>query len=178
MPYMIFLRPSCGTKQMKIMVEYSTIMSIHLLYLRTMEKETKTYDSPYVGCLGGAAYQKMIIDLEATLKKYGLKITAAEYMILRALYSSDGLQQCEISQMIGKDKASISRSVSVLTKKGYVRQEQVSYKCCRVWLTQLAQSQKPLIMKIAAERHTALLVIASPTDIEAFVKVLKAIVND
>ena len=152
-------------------------MRVHLLYLRTMEKETKTYDSPYVGCRVGSAYQKMMIDLEAALKREGLKITGAEYMILRALYSSDGLQQCEISQMIGKDKASISRSVTALTKKGYIRQEQVSYKCCRIWLTEFAQRQKSGIMSIAAARHKALNDLAKPSDIESFVKVLKAIVN-
>lgn len=141
-----------------------------------MENE-KTYDMPYVGCLLGAAFQRLTTQLEAVLKREGLGITSAEYMILRALYSRDGLQQCEIVDMIGKDKSSICRSVSALAKKKLVNTEPVSYKCIKVWLTDKAQEIRPQIMQIAAERHQALLDLASTKDIEVFVKVLKAILN-
>ena len=141
-----------------------------------MENE-KTYDMPYVGCLMGSAFQRLTVQLEAALKREGLGITAAEYMILRALYSRDGLQQCEIVDMIGKDKSSICRSVSALAKKNLVNTEPVSYKCIRVWLTEKARKIQPQVMLIAAERHQALLNLATSKDIEAFVRVLKAIVN-
>lgn len=141
-----------------------------------MENE-KTYDMPYVGCLMGSAFQRLTTQLEATLKRDSLGITSAEYMILRALYSRDGLQQCEIVDMIGKDKSSICRSVSALAKKELVNTEPVSYKCIKVWLTDKARKIRPQIMQIAAERHQALRDLASTKDIETFVKVLKAILN-
>ena len=141
-----------------------------------MENE-KTYDMPYVGCLMGSAFQRLTVQLEAALKREGLGITAAEYMILRALYSRDGLQQCEIVDMVGKDKASISRSVSALAKKSLVRTEAVRYKCIRVWLTDKARKIQPLVIQIADERHQALLKLAPDKDIKAFVRVLKAIMN-
>ena len=141
-----------------------------------MENE-KTYDMPYVGCLMGSAFQRLTVQLEAALKREGLGITAAEYMILRALYSRDGLQQCEIVDMVGKDKSSICRSVSALVKKNLVRTETISYKCIRVWLTDKARKIRPQVMLIATERHQALLNLATPNDIEAFVRVLKAIVD-
>ena len=141
-----------------------------------MENE-KTYDMPYVGCLIGSAFQRLTVQLEAALKREGLGISAAEYMILRALYSRDGLQQCEIVDMVGKDKSSICRSVSALTKKDLVRTEPVSYKCIRVWLTDKAREIQARVMQIAEERHQALLDLATPKDIEAFVRVLKAIMN-
>ena len=137
----------------------------------------KTYDMPYVGCLMGSAFQRLTVRLEAALKREGLGITAAEYMILRALYSQDGLQQCEIVDMVGKDKSSICRSVSALAKKDLVRTEPVSYKCIRVWLTDKAREIRPQVMLIADERHQALLNLATPKDIEAFVRVLKAILK-
>lgn len=141
-----------------------------------MENE-KTYNTPYVGCLMGAAFQRLNNQLEDTLKRVGVGITAAEYMILRALYSRDGLQQCEIVEIVGKDKSSICRSVSALAKKGLVRTEAVSYKCIRVWLTEKAREIEPKVMKTADERHQALLKLASPKDIGAFVRVLKAIIE-
>lgn len=137
----------------------------------------KKYDMPYVGCLIGSAFQRLTVQLEAALKRKGLGITAAEYMILRALYSRDGLQQCEIVEMIGKDKSSICRSVASLSKKGFVDTESVSFKCIRVWLTDKAKETEPLIMRIAAERHQALVELAPSKDIESFVRVLKAIVD-
>ena len=139
-----------------------------------MEDE-KTYDMPYVGCLMGSAFQRLTVQLEAALKREGLGITSAEYMILRALYSRDGLQQCEIVDMVGKDKSSICRSVSALAKKNLVITEPVSYKCIRVWLTDKARDIQPKVMKIAEERHEALLKLAPQKDIEAFVRVLNAI---
>ena len=141
-----------------------------------MENE-KTYEMPCVGCLMGSAFQRLTVQLEAALKREGLEITSAEYMILRALYSRDGLQQCEIVDMVGKDKSSICRSVSTLAKKDLVITEPISYKCIRVWLTDKAREIRPKVMLIADERHQALLNIATPKDIEAFVRVLKAIMN-
>ena len=141
-----------------------------------MENE-KTYDMPYVGCMMGSAFQRLTLQLEAALKREGLGITSAEYMILRALYSRDGLQQCEIVDLVGKDKSSICRSVSALAKKDLVITEPVSYKCIRVWLTDKAREIQPKVMQIAEERHKALLKLAHQKDIEAFVRVLKAIMN-
>ncbi len=99
-------------------------------------------------------------------------------MILRALYSNDGLQQCEICDMVGKDKASICRSVSALNKKGLIATEPVSHKCIRVWLTEKAQEIKPQIMKIADQRHKALLSLASEAEIEVFTRILNSIVKE
>ncbi len=141
-------------------------------------EDKKTYGMPYVGCLVGAAFQKMISQLETALKQDNLAITAGEYMILRALYSQDGLQQCEICDMVGKDKASICRSVSALNKKGLISTEPISHKCIRVWLTENAQEIKPQIMKIADQRHRALLSHASEAEIEVFTKILNSIVKE
>ncbi|MDE6548874.1 MAG: MarR family winged helix-turn-helix transcriptional regulator, partial [Muribaculaceae bacterium] len=83
----------------------------------------------------------------------------------------------EIVDMVGKDKSSICRSVSVLAKKNLVITEPVSYKCIRVWLTDKAREIQPKVMQIAEERHEALLKLASQKDIEAFVRVLTAILK-
>lgn len=141
-----------------------------------MENE-KTYDMPYVGCLLGSAFQRLTTQLDAVLKREGLGITSAEYMILRALYSKDGLQQCEIVDMVGKDKSSICRSISILAKKELIRTEPISYKCIKVWLTGKALQIQPQILKIAKERHDELLNLTTDKDLEVFVRVLKAIVN-
>lgn len=137
-----------------------------------------TYEKPYIGCLVGTAFQRLTSQLENALKEASLDITASEYMILRALYSTDGLQQCEIADMVGKDKGSVSRSVSGLVRKGLVRTEQVSYKCCRVWLSECASAIRGKIMDIAARRHEALLSMISEKDVATFVNVLRKIISE
>ena len=130
-----------------------------------------------MGCLIGTAFQRLTTQLETALKAAGLKITSAEYMILRALYSQDGLQQCEIAGMVGKDKASVSRSVTALAGKELVRSEQISHKCCRVWLTAKGREIETRIMTIADERHKALTDLVSREDLEAFQRVLNSIIK-
>ncbi len=141
-------------------------------------EDKKIYEIPYVGCLVGAAFQKMVSQLETALKQEGLGVTAGEYMILRALYFHDGLQQCEICSMVGKDKASICRSVAALDKKGLIKTEPISHKCIRIWLTDKANEIRPRIMRIANDRHTALLSLASEKEIEIFTKILNSIIKE
>ncbi|MDE6755330.1 MAG: MarR family transcriptional regulator [Muribaculaceae bacterium] len=143
-----------------------------------MKKENMTYETPFLGCLVGAAFQKLTSELEMALKAYSLNISASEYMVLRALFTSDGLQQCQIAEMVGKDKAAVSRCVAALVKKELVRSEQVSYKCCKAWLTEKSLALKPQIMNIAFERHKALLNLASDSEIQGFISVLNKIVKD
>ena len=146
-------------------------------YIDRMMKETPHIESPAVGCLIGKAYQILLSQLADALKKEGLEITTTEYLVLRALYCSEGIQQCEIAAMTGKDKASICRCVSSLEKKGLVRTESVSYKCLRVYLSNLAREIKPRIIKVANMRHQALTDLTTPEDMEIFVSILEKVVS-
>ena len=132
---------------------------------------------PCIGCRLGSAYQRLIGQLDEALRRHGLGITSGEYLILRSLFSTDGLQQCEIADMVAKDKSSVSRSVAALVRKGLVRTEPVSYKCNKVWITDKARDIKPSIMLVADERHEALCRLAPHDDLEAFARVLEAILK-
>lgn len=140
-------------------------------------KHSETYDMPYVGCMMGSAFLRLIGQLDEALKRRHLHVTAGEYMILRALYTHDGLQQCEIAEMVGKDKSSVCRSVAAMVRKGLVETQPVSYKCVRVRLARKAIEIRPQIMEVAEERHKALETLVAPADLEAFCRVLKAILD-
>ncbi len=133
---------------------------------------------PYVGCLVGTAFQKMTNQLDEALKAANINLSTPEYMILRALYSRDGLQQCEIGDMVGKDKAAVSRTVRSLAAKDFVRTETLSRKCCRVWLTEDGRSIETAVMRVAAARHSALQRLAPEEDIETFIRVLQTIITE
>ncbi len=132
---------------------------------------------PNIGCLIGAAYQQQLSGLSAALAAKGLDITPMEYLVLRCLYTHDGMQQCDISTLIGKDKAGVSRCISAMERKGLVRVEAVSHKCRRIWLADHGTAIEPMIMQVAADRHQTLTDIINPDDMETFVSVLKLILT-
>ncbi len=136
-----------------------------------------TYNDPALGCLLGTAYQRLLSLLAASLKEAGLEITTSEYLVLRALYSTDGIQQCEIADKVGKDKASICRCVTALVQKGLVRTESVSHKCQRVYLTEKARDMQAAVMEVARKRHQSLMKVTSPEDLATLERVLKEIVK-
>lgn len=142
-----------------------------------MNEEMSIYRMPNMGCLVGSAYQKMVAQLVEELMKAGLSISVSEYLVLRALYTRDGMQQCEIGNLIGKDKSAICRTVSAMSKRGLVRTEPISHKCLRVWLTEESKSIKPKIMAVAENRQKALAELCSQEELEVFNIVLHKIIN-
>lgn len=142
-----------------------------------MKKDNVNIESPALGCKLGRAYQILLSQLASALKEAGLDITTSEYLVLRAVYSNEGLQQCEIADMVGKDKAAVCRCVSGLVDRGMLSVEPVSYKCLRVFLTDKSREIEPRIMEVAAIRHKALVALTDPDNLEIFTQILDSIIN-
>lgn len=142
-----------------------------------MKEKIINIESPALGCKVGRAYQIMLCQLASALKENGLDITTSEYLVLRAVYSKEGLQQCEIADMVGKDKAAVCRCVAGLIHKGLLFTDPVSYKCLKVYLTEKARKLEPQIMKVARLRHKALTDHTSPEELEIFIKILDNIIT-
>lgn len=143
----------------------------------SMKAENNTYQAPAIGCMLGTANQILLRELEKALKEAALNLTTLEYLILRALYSKDGIQQCEIAEMVGRDKAGICRGVSALVKKNLVRTEPISYKCLKVYLTDEALSIQSRVMQVAESRHQSLMELIGRDEFDTFTKVLEKIIN-
>lgn len=132
---------------------------------------------PTVGCKMGLAYKILLTQLEDALRKANLNINPNEYLILRALYNNNGAQQCEISELIGKDKSIVSRCIEGLVDKNLVKTEDISHKCRKVYYTAAADEIKPRIMSVANERHKALTDLTNPDDLKIFINVLHNIIK-
>ena len=137
----------------------------------------KTYAMPNLGCLIGTVYQLELAKLADELAKAGLDLTTTEYLVLRALYTRDGMQQCEIADLISKDKAAVCRCVSAMVRKGLVTTKSVSHKCLRVYLSPTGREIEPTVMSVADKRHNAFAAIASSEEIETFVSVLNKMIH-
>lgn len=142
-----------------------------------MKKTDIHIGSPALGCKVGQAYQIMLSQLASALKEAGLDITTGEYLVLRAIFSNEGLQQCEIADMVGKDKAAVCRCVAGLEKKGLVVTKAVSHKCLQVYLTGKSREMERPILEVATRRHQALLDITTPEQLEIFTLILDKIIH-
>lgn len=142
-----------------------------------MRKTDEIIQSPALGCKVGRAYQIMLSQLATALKEAGLNITTSEYLVLRSVYSKDGLQQCEIADMVGKDKAAVCRCVAGLKKKGLLATESVSHKYLRVYLTDKSREIESDIMAVARKRHSSLINLTSPEELEIFQRILEKIIS-
>lgn len=142
-----------------------------------MTKRKENIGIPALGCKIGRAYQIMLSQLSEALKEADLDITTGEYLVLRAIYSKEGLQQCDIADMVGKDKAAVCRCVAGLEKKGLVKTQPVSHKCLRVYLTDKSRDMAPRIGNVATKRHKALQDMAEPGELEIFSSLLDKIIK-
>ncbi|MDE5887750.1 MAG: MarR family transcriptional regulator [Muribaculaceae bacterium] len=142
-----------------------------------MEKGIKNIESPALGCLLGTAYQTLLGKLGKALKDASLDINTSDYLVLRAIYSKEGLQQCEIAEMIGKDKAAVCRCVSGLEKKGLVKTVSISHKCLKVFPSQRGLEIKERILGVAQLRHDALLDLTTKEELATFIRVLEKIIE-
>lgn len=133
---------------------------------------------PNLGCMVGTAYQTMLSRLDSALAEKGLDITTGEYLVLRAVFTGDGMQQCDIASLIGKDKSAVCRTVSALARKGLVRTEAVSHKCQRVYLTERGKEIEPKVMQVAHERHQALTSMLTSEELATFSTILEKIINE
>ena len=71
---------------------------------------------------------------EEEMKAYELKGAYAIYLV--ALYrNSDGITAAELCSLCNKDKAEISRAVSVMEKKGLIKKEGAQYRA-KIMLTE------------------------------------------
>lgn len=98
--------------------------------------------------------------------------------MLRVLYATDGLRQCDIAATLSKDKAAICRCITGMVKKGLVVTQSVSYKCQCVFLTDRAIALKSQIMGVANECDSRLQNLLTTQESESLRKILIKIIEN
>ncbi|GIN85898.1 MarR family transcriptional regulator [Heyndrickxia sporothermodurans] len=70
------------------------------------------------------------VDLEITgyvnKQLAGFQLTSEQNLVMAILWEREGISQNEIAARLGKDKSSITRMLSTLERKGYIRRETCS----------------------------------------------------
>lgn len=157
-------------------VDASTIMPL-ICYMVDMTTKDTIYNLPNLGCLLGSAYHAEEARLAAALAKAEINISPAEYVILRILFAHGEMQQCEISRIICKDKASVSRNVKSLVSKELATARQISYKCSMVSLTDKGESLETRLLDIAETLQNGLSERISAQQMDNLREILEKIIN-
>lgn len=95
------------------------------------------------------ALNVMVKRLNSLFAKHHIDLQHSQYIILKVLWYRNGVSQSQLSKILGKDPAAISRALNYLEQKGYIKRESLNSKTNAVYLTDYADSKKNEIEHIA-----------------------------
>ena len=113
-------------------------------------KRNTLYVSKIMDNLGfylNRAFVKLVNTLNYKLTANGIPINHSQFEVLQLLWNvdSENLSQQEIANIIGRDKAAISRALTCLERQGYIERRPVSgSKNCIVLTEQGINIRQPL----------------------------------
>lgn len=109
----------------------------------------KKYETESISRYINQLYRQGITFLGKAYKPYG--IGAGQYQFLVYLYIKDGVTHDELTEKIGVDKASTTRSISKLEDAGYVTkvQDAKDKRKYYIYLTDYAKEKRQVILEIS-----------------------------
>lgn len=115
--------------------------------------------------------------LHSELALAGLDITKEQMIVLKKLYEQDGLNQNELAEQTYRDKSSLTRLLTTMERKGYIRRERgeedkrVNY----VYLTKAGdimwKKTKPVAQEVVQRMRADL----NPEEVQQLIAILKKI---
>lgn len=95
------------------------------------------------------ALNVMVKRLNRLFSEHHIDLQHSQYTVLKVLWCRNGISQSQLSKILGKDPAAISRALNYLEQKGYIIRESLNSKTNAVYLTDYADSKKNEIEHIA-----------------------------
>lgn len=95
------------------------------------------------------ALNVMVKRLNRLFAEHNIDLQHSQYTILKVLWCRDGISQSQLSKILGKDPAAISRALKYLEQKGYIKKESRDSKTNAIFLTEYADSRKDEIERMA-----------------------------
>ena len=99
----------------------------------------------------------MIKLLNYELTKRGLELQYPQFAMMMVLSKREGLTQAEMTNIVERDKASVSRNITYLEEKGYVRRSMDGGKKKCLFLTEKGKAIIPELYSIATKNKETVL---------------------
>lgn len=84
------------------------------------------------------AFNSLVAELNRSLRSVGLPLNHAQFAILQNLFLKDGQSQSDLSRLVRKDRAAVSRSLNTLEENGFIIRKAASGSKNGVFLTEHA----------------------------------------
>lgn len=115
--------------------------------------------------------------LHEEFSQAGLDITKEQMIVLKKLYEQDSLNQNELAEQTFRDKSSLTRLLSTMERKGYIRRErcETDKRVNFVLLTEAGaemwERTKPVVQKVIGRMRADL----NPKEVRQLIAILKKI---
>lgn len=129
--------------------------------------------SNYIPALLTSLNNKLSAGASACYREH-FGIGVVEWRVLAMLAVEDNIPANRICQVVGLDKAAVSRTLQALEKKGYISSlsDKEDARRMVLSLTPAGHALYTDVWKVASQREQLLLATLSPDEISAFVKTL------
>ena len=117
-------------------------------------------------------FTAMVRYLNYALKQEGLDIQHPHYVIMMVVSHNEGINQSEISRYIDRDRASVSRNLNYLEKKGYLERRFDGGCKNLIYLTEKGKRIMPKLIEISEADTNNTLKGFSPKKSEEIFKIL------
>ncbi len=114
----------------------------------------------------------------STVYRQRFGIGFVEWRVICHLAVEDWSTGARISQMVGLDKAAVSRSMTVLLERGLIRLRPGSGRRTEASLTEDGRHLKDEILAVAHAREDRLLAGLSPDELETLIRTLKTLTRN
>ena len=93
-------------------------------------------------------FTNMVKYLNYELSASGVGLQHPQFTIMMVLGTKDGISQAEVTKIVDRDKASVSRNIKYLERIGYIEKEARDGRTNLIFLTEKGKSILPMLHKI------------------------------
>jgi DNA-binding MarR family transcriptional regulator len=118
----------------------------------------------------GRLHKTLFTQCDKRIRQLGFPIEMDQVPVLAVLYYDGGMSQQEICAHLQRDKASINRTVSFLSKKGFVKvvQDATDRRKTRIELTTIGKELAIQVHAVIKEIETSLVSALTEKEVQQF----------
>lgn len=96
-------------------------------------------------------FTNMVKYLNYELSASGVGLQHPQFTIMMVLGTKDGISQAEVTKIVDRDKASVSRNIKYLERKGYIEKEARDGRTNLIFLTEKGKEILPKLHEISTK---------------------------
>jgi len=127
----------------------------------------------------GRLHKALFKQCDKRIRQMGFPVEMDQVPVLAALYYGGGLSQQEICANLQRDKASVNRTVSFLSKKGFARvvQDVTDRRKTRIELTAIGKELAIQVDAVIKEMETSLISALTEKEVQQFSTLINKLIE-